>query len=800
MSYQVLARKWRPHQFKDVVGQSHVLTALSNALDQDRLHHAYLFSGTRGVGKTTIARIFAKALNCEAGMSASPCGVCSTCQEIDQGRYVDLLEIDAASRTKVEDTRDLLDNVQYKPARGRFKVYLIDEVHMLSRNSFNALLKTLEEPPEYVKFLLATTDPQKLPVTILSRCLQFHLKHLDAEQIKNQLNHVLTQESLPAEMRALSLIARAAEGSMRDALSLTDQAIALGSGAVIESQVIEMLGTLSTDQAILLLESLAKGQADPVMKCVTALAEVGIEWDGLLKELAAQIHRIAMGQALPEAIDKNAPDAERILHLTRAFSPQDIQLFYQIVLQGRQDIAYAPDGRAGLEMVLLRMLAFRPVTAGGYEPKRIQIPSVEPSNANISGASNPSLSQAQALNPSQNVQMASSALSRPEQKIQDMRAQLLGRNASEHHAQVKPSNITTPEQVSNTVNAGAMIPQGEPPAYLQVPTMAYDDMPPPRDEAYEHLVDMHIPLDDRQMPPQNELISSHNRDVTPQNHETSVQNGQVSSQDQFESPQTTQVQTNMPSPIQPASGAASQGGHMALLRARNALRSQKKALQEKGLQEHQSAKKTDAVSQPPKRTNAIERLAQKHQPMPRTQVENTNVKPTEPLIDDYRWQPSQPKLESSETILSPEQIKKALMHDRTPEMKATLVRESSAQDPWCRISSELNTSQLTKLVAINASMQQDGHQIKLTLRSHQQHLMNADMNKELTQALVQYFGDSIYLIIELGDQGITPIEWRDKLYEEKLIQANQSLINDPNVIFFCQRFNAQIDEDSVRPL
>ncbi len=299
MSYQVLARKWRPHQFRDVVGQSHVLTALANALDHNRLHHAYLFSGTRGVGKTTIARIFAKGLNCEQGVTSTPCGVCATCQEIDQGRFVDLLEIDAASRTKVEDTRDLLDNVQYKPARGRYKVYLIDEVHMLSRHSFNALLKTLEEPPEYVKFLLATTDPQKLPVTILSRCLQFHLKHLDANQIKDQLEHVLEQESVVSEPRALSLIARAAEGSMRDALSLTDQAIALGNGTVLEAQVTEMLGTLSTDQAILLLEALSDGHADTVMQCLTHLAEVGVEWDGLLKEIAAQLHRIAMAQALP---------------------------------------------------------------------------------------------------------------------------------------------------------------------------------------------------------------------------------------------------------------------------------------------------------------------------------------------------------------------------------------------------------------------------------------------------------------------------------------------------------------------
>lgn len=381
MSYQVLARKWRPHQFSDVVGQSHVLTALSNALAHNRLHHAYLFSGTRGVGKTTIARIFAKGLNCEQGVTATPCGQCGTCKEIDEGRFVDLLEIDAASRTKVEDTRELLDNVQYKPARGRFKVYLIDEVHMLSRHSFNALLKTLEEPPEYVKFILATTDPQKLPVTILSRCLQFHLKHLDNDQIQSQLSNVLTQENVDFEPKALSLLSRAAEGSMRDALSLTDQAIALGNGQVHADSVSMMLGTLNTDQALFLLEAVSGGQANTAMGGLEELASVGVEWDSLLRELAAQLHRVAMHQALPAALDMSAPDADRIITLSSAMTPQDVQLCYQIALQGRQDLAFAPDGRIGLEMVLLRMLAFRPVSGSGITPQSINVPASEPAVA-----------------------------------------------------------------------------------------------------------------------------------------------------------------------------------------------------------------------------------------------------------------------------------------------------------------------------------------------------------------------------------------------------------------------------------
>ncbi|PWI35060.1 DNA polymerase III subunit gamma/tau [Vibrio albus] len=363
MSYLALARKWRPVQFNQVVGQAHVLTALENALKQNKLHHAYLFSGTRGVGKTSIGRLFAKGLNCETGITATPCGQCETCREIDEGRFVDLLEIDAASRTKVEDIRELLDNVQYKPARGRFKVYLIDEVHMLSRHSFNALLKTLEEPPEHVKFLLATTDPQKLPVTILSRCLQFHLKPISVDAIHEQLDFILKQESVTSESRALGMIAHAADGSMRDALSLTDQAIALSNGAIDTATVTTMLGTLDADQAIHLLEAISSKQTETAMAAIQHLAQNGVEWDGLLQELASQLHRIAMYQALPATLDKDKPDAEKIELLSQSLTPQDVQLFYQIALKGRQDLPLAPTERMGLEMVVLRMIAFRPQSA-----------------------------------------------------------------------------------------------------------------------------------------------------------------------------------------------------------------------------------------------------------------------------------------------------------------------------------------------------------------------------------------------------------------------------------------------------
>lgn len=361
MNYQVLARKWRPQNFKEMVGQDHVLRALINALDENRLHHAYLFTGTRGVGKTTVARNFAKALNCEQGISSSPCGVCQACVEISEGRFIDLIEVDAASRTKVEDTRELLDNILYAPTNGRFKIYLIDEVHMLSNHSFNALLKTLEEPPPHVKFLLATTDPQKLPVTVLSRCLQFNLKPMPPALISQHLEYVLGQENIVFETAALQEIAYAADGSMRDALSLTDQAIAYGHSEVKTQEVREMLGTVARDQVINIVKALSTNNATAVMSAVEQLAQMSPDYDNALSEILALLHQIALLIQVPDALDQTVLDFQQIKELSQTIIAEDVQLFYQIGLIGRRDLALAPDMRSGFEMVLLRMLAFKPV-------------------------------------------------------------------------------------------------------------------------------------------------------------------------------------------------------------------------------------------------------------------------------------------------------------------------------------------------------------------------------------------------------------------------------------------------------
>ncbi len=360
MSYQVLARKWRPRDFNALVGQEHVLRALVNALDNGRLHHAYLFTGTRGVGKTTIARILARCLNCETGVTSTPCGQCPACQEITEGRFIDLIEVDAASKTRVEDTRELLDNVQYAPTKGRYKVYLIDEVHMLSTHSFNALLKTLEEPPPHVKFLLATTDPQKLPVTILSRCLQFNLKNMSPEKIVGHLTEVFKAENVSFEEGALWQLGRAAEGSMRDALSLTDQAIAYGRGQVTDQHVTAMLGAINQAALYELLTALAAGDGTKMLAVIEHLSEFSPDYHTVLTDLLAILHRIAVAQVVPDAVDNAQGDKDKILTLAQQLPGEDVQLFYQMGLIGRRDLSLAPDPRSGLEMTLLRMLAFKP--------------------------------------------------------------------------------------------------------------------------------------------------------------------------------------------------------------------------------------------------------------------------------------------------------------------------------------------------------------------------------------------------------------------------------------------------------
>lgn len=642
MSYQVLARKWRPQTFADVVGQEHVLTALANGLSLGRIHHAYLFSGTRGVGKTSIARLLAKGLNCETGITATPCGVCDNCREIEQGRFVDLIEIDAASRTKVEDTRDLLDNVQYAPARGRFKVYLIDEVHMLSRHSFNALLKTLEEPPAHVKFLLATTDPQKLPVTILSRCLQFHLKALDVEQIRHQLEHILKQEHIAHEPRALQLLARAADGSLRDALSLTDQAIASGDGQVSTDAVSTMLGTLDDDQALSLVEAVVAADGERVMTLVNDAAARGIEWEALLVEMSALLHRIAMVQLSPAALGSDmAAIEQRMRELARIVPPTDIQLYYQTLLIGRKELPYAPDRRMGVEMTLLRALAFHP---------RMPLPEPEV----------------------------------PRQSF----------------APVAPTAVMTPTQV----------PQQPAPAQQQ----------------------QNVPLSEA----------------------------------------TSQV-----------------------LAARSQLQ------RAQGATKPKKSEPAAASRARPVNNAALERLASvSERVQARPAVSALEKAPAKKEV--YRWKTTNPVAEVKEAIATPKALKKALEHEKTPELAAKLAAEAIERDPWAAQVSQLSLPKLVEQVALNAWKEENGNVVCLHLRSSQRHLNSSGAQQKLAEALSTLTGSTVELTIVEDDNPAvrTPLEWRQAIYEEKLAQARESIIADNNIQTLRRFFDADLDEESIRPI
>lgn len=735
MSYQVLARKWRPQKFSELVGQEHVVNAISNALDNNRLHHAYLFTGTRGVGKTTIARIFAKSLNCETGQGANPCGKCDTCVDIEQGRFVDLLEIDAASRTKVEDTRELLDNVQYRPTRGDYKVYLIDEVHMLSKHSFNALLKTLEEPPPHVKFLLATTDPQKLPITILSRCLQFNLKALSREQIAKQLAYVLEQESIQNDESALSLIARAAQGSMRDALSLTDQAIAQGDNTVLKDTVTNMLGLLDKNHIYKILQSLVSNDNQKVLSLVEDIADQAPDFSQVLQELNATLHQIALTQIVPEACKLETTHARVIYQLAKTFSAEQVQLLYQIGLDGVKTLPFAPDPRTGVEMILMRMLAFTPRQLVD-NPEAIiqQMPAATKSSSSDDNA------KVQVENhipaqpaPESNVVLESSTENHPEVSAPEM-----------EHTDIDHINSLMEEQREVEHQASQM--RSHHPQEMQRGMAELTDVPL-ADASNETTV----ANDNDELARTKAMLALQQR--MQQAASEASDDGKKPEVGQQEAERTEQLITpisNPPLETPPWEVSEPVSESNAELNATPSSEKQPE-VHEEGHQES-----TETVSHLSDETAVS--------------VDNTAT------LEQVQNERLKPFLDSGEKLIHASQI-----------------------DAWSSLVESLDVGGLIKQTALHSTYDKQADAVTLTLHNTQKHLLNDSVQGQLQTALTKALQQTIQLAIKAGEPKNTPFELQQRIQNMRLAHATDIANTDTSVQQLINSFNASVIPDSIKP-
>ncbi|SIQ12534.1 DNA polymerase-3 subunit gamma/tau [Aeromonas sp. RU39B] len=795
MSYQVLARKWRPRTFDQVVGQQHVLTALTHALDQGRLHHAYLLSGTRGVGKTTIARILAKSLNCERGVSSHPCGECDTCREVEQGNFVDLLEIDAASRTKVEDTRELLDNVQYRPARGRFKVYLIDEVHMLSRHSFNALLKTLEEPPPYVKFLLATTDPQKLPITILSRCLQFHLKSLDQTQIATQLEWVLDQEGQPFEPRALLALAKAADGSMRDALSLTDQALAHGNGSVHLESVLAMLGTLDHRHLYQLVEAVLRQDGPAAMAKVAEIATLGPDFDQLHAELESLLHRVAMAQLLPASVQEEGAEAELLLQLARTMAAEEVQLCYQIALNGRKELPWAPDGRSGLEMTVLRMLAF--------SPRRVALPSAS------------FATMAQAVAP-----LGVAALSAP------VVAPAPGKPET---APAEPEDPEHDEQALFAEQTELM---------AQAEQMGYQAEDTPASSAAPRNEIAPVVIESAAEPPMPEAPAPHTSGALSLLGKRNMLRSRLRGDAPAAAPAVTaakpytppaRVSEAVPAPsvVTPAPVAASpasvQQEASALVRP---ARRMDPAFAEPDEEESDGDSWNDYEAamaqiswQPQAQTPVTPPVVSTSSDLPPWSLDDASlpvpqteaIQPSVSALDADMPAPIAPMAQDVPVVEEPaarapidwdelESAEESVSGFGERLLPSSLLAHCG--DSWSELISHTQVAGRLRQLAINSVMRREPGLLHLTLKPEQRHLVSERACQALAEHLAPALGETVRVEVELGviDGQETPLEVEHRLYHQVLEQANRDMQHDPHVQFMRQRFGAELHVDSIEPL
>ncbi len=798
MGYQVLARKWRPHTFHEVVGQQHVLTALINALDQGRLHHAYLFSGTRGVGKTTIARILAKCLNCERGVSSTPCGQCDSCREIDQGNFVDLLEIDAASRTKVEDTRELLDNVQYRPARGRYKVYLIDEVHMLSRHSFNALLKTLEEPPPYVKFLLATTDPQKLPITILSRCLQFHLKALNREQIVEQLVRVLDAESQPYELPALAAMAKAADGSMRDALSLTDQALAHGSGHVHLDQVLAMLGTLDHRHLHQMLQLLAQLQGPALMAKVNEVALLGPDFELVHAELASLLHRIALAQLLGASADPLALDSDQVLALANTFTAEEIQLYYPIALTGRREFPLAPDGRSALEMTLLRMLAFSPRKPGA-------VAQLQPPSAHV-GLFQAPVAAPVAHAPARGAALASTATAMTVAVNEPQAAAML---------ELDGGSVDSDSEEDSSADAQALFAEQQ--RLLAEAEQWRDSQEPP--SGAEPVYENTSAPDNNEAPVAgsglNQLLQVRNRLRSQQSKDQSA--GAQSQGVQSTVRGSEAIGRPMPHavasrPLPPqavprpaAALPAPETDDVALSRAGSGATVVTQAAQPAVVDDLPPWEMPPADAYLESMPDASEGLEQAvadsyaaPEPSIPAQAPASSLTSAASVAPALRAQPAPTPGMTAPTVVTPVAVSMAEQGDGRWHSQDLLL---GSGDPWSELIAASGVGGRLRQLALHACRQVEGDCWTLTLPVEQRHRVSDKAIAALADGCSQHLGQPVQIQIALDHPAApTPAQIAQQRYAQLLVQAQQDLSQDPHIQFLIQRFGAQLDADSILPL
>ena len=742
MSYQVLARKWRPKNFEQLMGQEHVVTVLVNALTQQRLHHAYLFTGTRGVGKTTIARIFAKSLNCETGITATPCGVCDICQDIDQGRFIDLLEIDAASRTKVDDTREILDNVQYAPTRGRYKVYLIDEVHMLSRSSFNALLKTLEEPPEHVKFILATTDPQKLPITVLSRCLQFHLKALTVSQIEAKLAQILLSENVDHDAGSLTLLAKSARGSMRDSLSLTDQAIAQGQGNILLANLQQMLGGIDQNWVYKILICLIKQDGSQLMELSQQIAAYAPNYNRLFAELIQLLHQTAMYQVVNKHIDLSAEHAMLVEKFSQSLSAEDIQLYYQIALNGRKDLPYASDEQAAFDMMLLRLLAFKPMTAEYCQENQANVESTIEQDTATSADESDSL-----------------------------------RAFDEFNDGTELDNLENPSSNKGVVQAPKLEVQPDISKSSQSARSSVQTSPEPVVENIETVVDVNTINEELnqsmlalEQAAANEFLS-HVEQVQPRS-EPEMNN--IPEQSQVEELSSEQVQIEQ-APVEPMSPMSS------ILAARNQLRSQKKQ-----------------QAQPTKKLNDANARLKNTAPSNENQDVNqasSNTEEKSPLSAANSIEQANP-LDENKPDVAP-----VPAENYSPDaIDPATVRLANQIDKWANMIDSMSLKGRIRQLAIHATIcdSSTDNYLKLLLDQSTKHLKSNAAHQQLQAALSVFLQKKIVVDIEVVEKTVAdPYQIQSHINDKRYDYAKELLLADDIVIRLQNEFQAVMNESTI---